>query len=407
MNLSLIKCHKPVPKGIMSITLAPFTRLGKVHDSGLEHEVMRILDKWRRLIERERGVSKYSEIYYLTLVEVVKNFNGDYDTLEAYVKKTALSVSVNHFGNNKTSSLDITVDAEGEVPLHHLLTEESLVGSSLNPLNAGYHNDSLQVKQEQLLWAEFLDELMTKDNSKLSLESEDVLLLIQMSVMLDQVVARGVEEASHLRDRYLTFKDYKRWMTTLKIGLANRFSFDNATLEKYMFTWISLYLQNQEVLKRQFALLSSSETVIFRDRKRSHTAVSARVSDGHIRIRAEKHYYVYKIAISDIIDKIYDELFSDSYTNYRFDLNGKTYYNCLNGIFISDGNLHRYIVESLCEVLLQKTKARYIAMTENYLYVELREQVPDFMVYWYYFGVNFPILTEFVGKECIIDGEII
>lgn len=384
--------------------LDTFGYLTRKRDITLELTIHEYLYKWERLIRKLRPHDNFDDIVSETTEIVMRRYDYDDSTLEAYVKATARSVPIRERRLN--DSIDRMIQfSEGEVSLIDTLTDDNKLGSDAHVYNLGRGHFSVQNYREELLWSQWLNDLREQDNSELKLTSEDVIVLVNMCPYLDSLVSREFDELQDSQMGILDRKNYKRWFNEVLISICNNFKYTKSHVRKHLPTWLSLYLQNQEVLKRQFVLMVDTDIKEFSGLRETALPCSAEVLDDVINIKAKKWYNLFKLDLDPIIDKVFDDYFDSKYPSLSFELNGETFYNVLGGIFVAEGDLRRYISESICEYVLSCSKMMFVLMTDKAIYFENRLAQRDLMYYWYYFGVNFSLHLEFVGKTAYIEGE--
>lgn len=372
-------------------------------------ETYRYLDVWKNLIMSKRPSVAFTDVVSETVRTVMDNFNGDMGKLETYVKHTALQVPVHD--RRVQASLDQMVSEDSSslgIPLVSLVDETANFYKHDNAFTVGRRVDSKHAQGEVPVWYNWLSELKGKDLSAVDLSSDDVFLLVKLSPILSQVLSRQVEEAQLLMGGSIAGTTYKKWWNTLEISITNQFKFNRSYVREQLPLWVSLFLQNQEVLTRQFALWCNSDAFFAKPNQvlpvveYKDPVSSVRASDNTLVVRSQTYYNLFELDFSSLLDTVYDDWFESAVSNLSFELNGVTYYNVLGGIFSTGGDLTKQVQNAVVEYIIQTYGCRLVLVENDKAYFEFRQGKEDILGLWFYYGMALSYHLVFKGKKAYI-----
>lgn len=387
---------------MIKLTLNPFRVMGEsfANRTELYLETLKILKVWERLIRRERGWYNYTLVCEATIDQVIRTFNPEKGQLEPFVKATAKTVPIH--GNNL--SIDILAnDEEDGATVKDLLSEENGIDWY------GTAKEKERVKQEPFLWSNWVSECRERDLSELVVDNSMLVKLITSTPILDRVVTYEQEDLILTEQGQMHRSKYRSYYTSLVTDLMNNLKLPRKEIQKNLEDWVSLYLQNLKLFRTQYILLHGSDIVPFTDRKSHGKSPKADILFGMekdiIQLK-NKRSRLFRLDLNFVADYIFDNYYNENGSNLAFEINGSEFYNVLGGVFLDGGDLSKAIKENLCELVLQRTTARFIALTDKYLYVEYQKTEAEIIMYANYFGLTLPIHLENKGYETVLEGDL-
>ena len=281
-----------------------------------------------------------------------------------------------------------------------------------NRIEPVYSKDEIKRRvSEELFWSEWVHQLETKDLSLYDFTVMDVTQIIFSVPILERVLQYHAEEIIQSEVGTLKRDFYKTCFNTIVNQLKVNLKMSTSEVHENISNWLALFLQNREVFRTQYALVLQSHVLPFKNTKESKVSIDSSIDftlkDDYINFNGKRKSRIYKFNLGKAIDFIFDDYYSEHSSNLSFKVNGRTFYNVLGGIFVEDGDLIPLLRENLCELVLLTLKAKFICMTDEYLYVEVGNMQPSIQFYIYYFGLTLPFVLLNVGRSCAIEGDII
>lgn len=402
INNAVVDIKNPLnPFALMSASDLDYDTHTLVYNRTLE-----ILDEWEPLFRRERRIfdnGSYVLLKEAVINKVLDDFNGDLSSIDAYIKKIALTVRF----NSGVSSINriISNSHDGNFTLEDTLTDD-------NRIEPVYSKDEIKRRvSEELFWSEWVHQLETKDLSLYDFTVMDVTQIIFSVPILERVLQYHAEEIIQSEVGTLKRDFYKTCFNTIVNQLKVNLKLTTSEVHENISNWLALFLQNREVFRTQYALVLQSHVLPFKNTKESKVSIDSSIDftlkDDYINFNGKRKSRIYKFNLGKAIDFIFDDYYSEHSSNLSFKVNGRTFYNVLGGIFVEDGDLIPLLRENLCELVLLTLKAKFICMTDEYLYVEVGNMQPSIQFYIYYFGLTLPFVLLNVGRSCAIEGDII
>ena len=384
----------------MKMFLNPFNTMtsNKKLNTQLYFSVLEIFDKWTPLISKLKGANNLDVRKEKTLDIVMDNYPYDIGLLEAYVKKTALTLNVS---DNRYTSLDKETTEDGKLDLYDSLTED-------NKLNYIDSNLSENLVSEGRLWDDWVDYLKSTKTPDGYLTYDKLLRLISIVPALDKVFYYRECEILNFED--MTKELYSEFYSDLVKTLSRASGMNTTDVKKEMANWLGIYVRNREVLQTQFALLMNSKVTTFDNKKEStpaeYTTIEFSLRNDYLQVHRSR-VYLFALDIKVLVDYIFDNMFSDGFSTLRFEIDGVTYYNALGCLFMSDGDLTRAVYENLCEIVLKELKVKYIALTDQYLYLESLSKNVTTKFFINYFGILLEFDLVEINNLTTIKGNLI
>lgn len=336
------------------------------------------LDKWAPLIVEKRGRKHLSELIGLVLDYVTSHFNGAYESLEAYVKSIALTM-----------------------PLPSLVSDTELDDKTSVQSFVGLGIDEVVLDVGVPYWSLWLDELRNKDLSSVGFSSDLLFTLFRLTPFLEQALHLEVEEMVALDNGVSKQLPYRTWYKALVKSCREVLRVLASEVEESLSLWLALYLQNREVLQTQVALWLMSSINPYTNLKRERLVkFTSETNEGWGIKSSLRTVNLFTYDVSELIDRLFSVYFSDKEVTspFVFEFNGEKVYNVLGGSFVTEGDLGRYLEETVLELILQETKMRFVAKDGSRFIFECRESAPVVMVYHYYYGELFVFNLENKGK---------
>ena len=361
---------------------------------------LEILEQWSPLIIKYRGISKLPLIKEKTLDIVLRNYRSEIGLLEAYVKETALTVGV----NAKSSSIDIQIGEDNSSTIKDIVSDEHKL------VEAPDKRMVTHLIEEGYLWSDWLDSLRDVTIPKDYLTYENVIRLLSLVPTLEKVFYYQSQEMVKGESGGMTKEDYKNYYTGLVNSICKSSGLKRKEVMSDLHIWVSLFLRNLDVLRKQFALMMSSTITMFNNKKSTSKQPYVGIEfglDADYLVTKTKKSRLYSLDLSYILDKVFDNYYSETYSTLSFTLEGVTFYNVLGGVLMTKGDLSTAIIENVCEIVLTTLNCRYVAMTDEFLYFESYKDDLDVSFFVYYFGVSLPFSLVKLPNRTEIKGGLI
>lgn len=362
-------------------------------------DIQEILNRWERLIVRERGYRNLDLIKEETLNICLRNYDGD-GNLEAYVKQTALTVDI----SSKLVSLETPLgsdDSEEVGTLLDTLTEDNVIDSSMVKPSA---RSLRELRETEYLWADMLDSCLERNLDEVDITVEDIMIIISAQPIFEQVNHyRALELINTVSGKH-NYKNYTSNYKKIVSDLKNNFGYTREFIRKRLWHWVSIYLQYQEVFTKTYFLMCNSNLILFTGLKRKRFSQVSNVENGLYWVSRFGKSNLFKLDVDVLLDILFDDLFAEN-SHLRLEVNGKSFYNVLSGFFVEDGNFQEYIMENLIETVLSSLKKfKFVAQSDNEIYFEAESSELDVHFFSSYFGLLLPFRLTNCGKRVFVEG---
>lgn len=357
------------------------------------------LQKWSKLIYRERKVD-YRVVEPLVIDAVSKNFTGNFDTLEAYVKATAMQVRIGMHPKHVSMYRPISEEDE-DISLIDTLSEDDRLSVGSYSLT----ENKKRVKRVEYVWNDWLDELREVDIDDLKFSDFDITSIMVCTPILETALMYAQEEVLYyLNDGVSSKSLQKDFFKSIAQKLANVISTNDTISPLQIRKMLAIYLQYREVFQRHYSLLLLSDIPNKLDSNRSSTVFG--FVDGFIqKIRATPHSLFF-LDVDTIIDSIYDDYFSEvEQNNFKITIGGRTFYNVLSGVYVEDGDFSKILVNHFVDLIRNKKGCDIVLRTEKGIYVSIIYSSEELTLPFYYFGKSIVLNLTKVRVPLLLKGE--